>query len=121
MPCKLGDSTAELKSYLGGFGLAIRALKRDTENVWGICFTHRIDTDGGVSKIKELVEAGNDDRPDKTENPRTQGRRWHRGIIGVCNRNTDFWIWGLILERRGRRVKIWVVIVIDSSVLSVPD
>ena len=94
---------------------------RDSEIVWGKCFTHRTDTGGGVSKIEELVQAGNDDCPSNADDPSTEGRRQHRGIIGVGNRGTDLWVWGFILKRRGRRVKIWIVIVIDSNVLSVPD
>jgi hypothetical protein len=92
--------------------------KRDTE---GNIFTNRTDGDGGVSEKEELVHARNEDSPNKTEDPSTEGRRRHRGIICVGNRTTDFWIRRFILKHRGRWVKIWVVVVVDSSVLSVPD
>jgi hypothetical protein len=84
-------------------------------------FTNLIDGDGGVSEIEELVHAGKDDSPNETDDPSTEGRRRHRGIICVGNRRTDFWIWGFILKHRRRWVKIWVIVVIDSNVLSVPD
>ena len=84
-------------------------------------FTNRTHVDGGVSEIEELVHAGKDDGSNKTDDPSTEGRRRHRGIICVGNRRTDFWIWGFIFERRGRWVKIWVIVVVDSNVLSVPD
>jgi hypothetical protein len=95
--------------------------KRETETPWGNYFTNLTDVDGGVSEKEELVHAGKDDCPNKTDDPSTDGRRRHRGIICVGNRRTDFWIWGFILKHRRRWVKIWVVIVIDSNVLSVPD
>jgi hypothetical protein len=82
-------------------------------------FTNLIDGDGGVSEIEELVHAGNEDGPNKTDDPSTKGRRRHGGIVCVGNRRTDFWIWGFILKLRGRWVKIWVIVVIDSNVLSV--
>jgi len=66
-----------------------------------------------------LVHAGNEDGPDETDDPSTEGRRRHRGIICVGNGRTDFWIWGLILKRTGRWVKIWVVIVLDRNALRV--
>jgi hypothetical protein len=86
----------------------------------GKCFTNLINIDGGVSEIEELVQAGNEDSPKKTDDPSTEGRRRHRGIICVGNRSTDFRIWGFILKHRGGWVKIGVV-VIDSNVLSVPN
>jgi hypothetical protein len=92
--------------------------KRETETLWGNFFTNLIDADGGESKEEELVHAGNEDSPNKTEDPSTEGRRRHRGIICVGNRRTDFWIRGFILNHRGRWVKIWVIVVIDSNVLS---
>jgi hypothetical protein len=95
--------------------------ERETETPCRKSFTHLIDGDGGVSEIEELVHAGNEDNPNETEDPSTEGRRRHRGIICVGNRRTDFWIWGFILKLRGRWVKIWVIVVIDSNVLSVRD
>jgi hypothetical protein len=86
---------------------------------WSKIFTYLTDADGGVSKEEELVHAGNEDSPHKTEDPSTEGRRRHRGIICVGDRRTDFWIWGFILKLRRRWVKIWVIVVIDSNVLSV--
>ena len=65
--------------------------KRDTENAY------RTGGDGGESEIEELIHARKEDSPNKTDNPSTEGRRRHRGIICVGNRRTDFWIWGLIL------------------------
>jgi hypothetical protein len=67
--------------------------KRETETPWGIFFTNLDDGDGGVSEIEELVHAGNEDSPNKTDDPSTEGRRRHRGIICVGNRRTDFGIW----------------------------
>jgi hypothetical protein len=64
-----------------------------------------------------LVHAGNEDCPDETDDPSTEGRRRHRGIIRVGNRRTDFWIWGFILKRKGGWVKVWVVVFIDSNAL----
>jgi hypothetical protein len=89
--------------------------KKETEN------TNRTDDDGGESEIEELVHSGKDDSPNKTDDPSTEGRRRHRGIICVGNRTTDFWIWGFILKHRGRWVKVWVIVVVDRNVLSVPD
>ena len=86
----------------------------------GKVFTNLVDVDGGVSEEEELVHARNEDSPNKTEDPSTDGRRRHRGIICVGDRRTDFWIWGFILECWGSWVKIWVVVV-DSNVLGVPD
>jgi hypothetical protein len=93
----------------------------ETETPWGKFLTNLNDGDGGVSEREELVHAGNEDSPNKTDDPSTEGRRWHRGIVCVGNRRTDFGIWGFILKLRGRWVKIWVVVVVDSNVLSVPD
>jgi len=83
--------------------------------------TDLIDDDGGVSKKEELVHPGKEDCPNETDDPSTECRRRHLGIICVGNRRTDFGIWGFILNYRGRWVKIWVIVVIDSNVLSVPD
>jgi hypothetical protein len=79
--------------------------------------TNLTDGDGGESKEEELVHAGNDDGPDETDDPSTEGRRRHGGIICVGDRRTDFWIRGFILERKGRWVKVWVVVSIDSNVV----
>ena len=97
--------------------------KRETETRWGKWFTNLVDGDGGVSEIEELIYAGKEDSPNKTDDPSADGGRRHGGIIRVGNRTTDFWIWGFILKHRGRWVKIWVVVVVvvDSNVLSVPD
>ena len=91
-----------------------------TKNRWKIKFTNLTDGDGGVSEIEELIHAGNEGSQNKTDDPSTDCRRRHGGIICVGNRRTDFWIWGFILKHRGRWVKIWVVVV-DSNFLSVPD
>jgi hypothetical protein len=97
-----------------------RDSKRETEMTWGNRFTNLIDGDVGVSEIEELVHARNEDSPNETNDPSTDGRRRHRGIICVGNRRTDFWIWRFILKHRGRWVKIWVIVVIDSNVLMCP-
>jgi hypothetical protein len=81
--------------------------------------TNRTNADGGVSEEKELVHAGDDDGPGEADYPCTEGGQRHRGIVCVGNRGTDLWIWGFILERKGRWVKVWVVVVIDSNVLIV--
>ena len=123
-PCKLGDSTpGGEKAYLAaGFDLATWTQKgRPKRGGGGELFTNLIDGNGRVSERKELVHAGNDDSPDKTDNPSTKGRRRHLRIICVGNRRTDFWIWGVILKRSSRWVKIWIIIVIDSNVLDVPE
>ena len=39
--------------------------------------TNLIDGDGGVSEEEKLVHAGNEDGPDETDDPSTEGRRWH--------------------------------------------
>ena len=96
-------------------------LKGENETPWGNLFTNLTDTDGRVSKREELVHAGKDDSPNKTDDPSPESRRWHLGIIYISNRSTDFWIWGFILKDRCCRVKIWVVVVVDSNVLSVSD
>ena len=83
--------------------------------------TNLTDEDGGVSESEELIQAGDEDSPNKTDCPGTECRRRHLGIICVGNRNTDFRIWGFILKYRGRRVKIRVVVVVDDNILSVPD
>ena len=77
--------------------------------------------DGGVSEKEELVHAGNEDCPNKTDDPSMEGRHRHRGIICVGNHSTDFWIWGFILKHRSRCFKIWVIVIVHSDVLSVPD
>ena len=90
------------------------------QNVTGIknC-TNLTDGDGGVSEEKELVHAGNEDSPDETDDPSTESRRRHRGIVCVGNRRTDFWIWGFILKGKGGWVKVWVVKFIDGDALLV--
>src|SRR5713101_3086269 len=80
---------------------------------------NRIDADGGVSKEEELVHARDEDGPGEADYPSTEGRRWHRGIICVGDRRTDFWIWGFVLKRKGRWVNVWVVVVIDNNALYV--
>ena len=95
--------------------------KRETETPWENLITNLIDGDRGVSEREELVHAGNEDSPNKTDDPSTEGRRRHRGIICVSNRSTDFWIWGFILKYRSRQVKIRVIVVVGSNVLIVPN
>ena len=92
-----------------------------TKNRWKIKFTNLTDGDGGVSEIEELIHAGNEGSQNKTDDPSTDCRRRHGGIICVGNRRTDFWIWGFILKHRDRWVKIRVMIFINSNVLSVPS
>jgi hypothetical protein len=46
--------------------------KRETETP--ILVTNLIDADGGESKEEELVHAGNEDCPNKTDDPSTEGR-----------------------------------------------
>jgi hypothetical protein len=60
---------------------------------WGNVFTNLMDNDVGESEKEELVYAWNEDRPNETNHPSTEGRCWHSGIICVGNRSTDFWIW----------------------------
>jgi hypothetical protein len=45
--------------------------KRDTE---GNISTNRTDGDGRVSEKEELVHAGNEDSPNETDDPSTEGR-----------------------------------------------
>jgi len=115
------ESTAWGNTYLAGFDLAAVTPKGRRKRREKTKFTNLIDVDGGVSEIEALVHAGKEDSTNKTDGPCTEGRRRHRGIICVGNRTTDFWIWGFILKGGGCRVKIWVIFVIDSNVLSVPD
>jgi hypothetical protein len=79
--------------------------------------TYLTDGDGRVSEEEKLVDAGNEDGPNETDDPSAEGRRWHRGIIRVGNRRTDFWIWGFVLKGKGRWVKVWVVKFVDSNAL----
>ena len=55
--------------------------------------TYLSDEDSRVSKEEELVYAGNEDNPNETNDPGTEGRRWHGGIICVGDGRTNFWIW----------------------------
>ena len=77
--------------------------------------TNRSNAYGGVSEEEKLIYAGDKDCPDETNHPSTEGRRRHGWIICVGNGRMDFWIWGFILKRKGRWVKIWVVVVPDSN------
>jgi hypothetical protein len=108
--CKWGKSVPGGQSFLKGLDLdSKRHRKRSCTNL--------TDGDGGVSKEKELVHAGNEDSPDETDDPSTEGRRRHRGIVCVGNRRTDFWIRGFILKGKGGWVKVWVVKFIDGDAL----
>lgn len=77
------------------------------------------DGDGGVSEEEELVHTGNEDSPNETDGPSTEGRRRHRGIICVGHGRTDFWIRRFILECSSRWVKVWVIEVIDGDSLRI--
>jgi hypothetical protein len=68
----LGNSTAWGCPYLAGFGLAT-GTKRETETPWGNVFTNLTDADGGESEIEDLVHAGEQDSPNKTDDPSTEG------------------------------------------------
>jgi len=48
--------------------------ERETKTPWGKGFTNLIDVDGGESEIEELVHAGKEDSPNKTDDPSTEGR-----------------------------------------------
>ena len=60
----MGDSTARGKSYLAlATGIPKERLKRRGE------ITNPNDDDGGVSKREELVHAGDENYPNKTDDP----------------------------------------------------
>jgi hypothetical protein len=77
--------------------------------------------DGRVSKKEELVDSWDYDGPSEAKYPSTECRRGHGWVIGIGNRGADFGIWRLILEFRGHRVEIWVVIVVEVNFLRVSN
>jgi len=90
------------------------AKTKTRENTRG---THLVEEDGRVSEEKELVGTRNEDSPSETDNPDAESVGRHRGIVCIGDRGSDFGVWGLLLECRGRRVDIRVIIVIDENVL----
>jgi hypothetical protein len=82
--------------------------------------TNRVNNDGRISEVEELVDTRNDDGPNETDNPSAESRRRHCGIIGIGNRRPDFNIWCFIFDDdEGQDINIWVV-VDDREVLCVP-
>lgn len=73
--------------------------------------TNRSDSHGGVSKVEELVDAGNNDSPDDADKPGAQSGRRHRGIIRVGHSRPDFWVRGLIFKYKCCWVEVWIFIV----------
>ena len=48
--------------------------------------------------VQELVETGDDDGHDHSEEPDTNCGTRHIGIISVRHCRTDFWVWRVVLE-----------------------
>ena len=71
--------------------------------------TNRGDNDSRVSKIEELVRTRKDDGPEQANNPSTECRHRHCGIVSVGHRGSDFGVRGFIFGSDGGRVKVGVV------------
>jgi len=52
-----------------------------------------------ISEEKELVKARDDDSPNHSYDPCTNGRDWHGGIISIGDGGSHFGVGALILER----------------------
>lgn len=55
------------------------------------------DHEGGIAEIVELVDAGEDDSPEDSEEPGAEGVDGHGLVIVVCDGGTDFWIGRVVL------------------------
>ena len=62
-----------------------------------------------------MVDTGDKNSPHETDNPSTESRCKHGRIVYVGHGGPDFWIWRLIFQRNGRRVKVWVVRIIGKT------
>ena len=71
--------------------------------------TNRRDFDSRVSEIEELVCARNDDGPEQANDPSTECRHRHCGIVSISHCGSDFGVRGFIFGLDSGRVKVWVV------------
>lgn len=63
----------------------------------GIWSTYTADGDRGIAEEEKLVQAGDDNGPNKTEHPGADGRDWDIGVIRVRNSGTDLWVRRVVL------------------------
>ena len=64
--------------------------------------THTSDSDARVAEEEELVQPGDDDGPDETDKPSTEGRAGHVDIVGVGDGSTDLRVGGVVLCNLGQ-------------------
>ena len=55
------------------------------------------DHKGGITEIVELIDGGEDDGPEHSEQPRSEGVDGHGLVIVVCDGGTDLWIGRVVL------------------------
>ena len=67
------------------------------------------DIDSRVSKIEELVCAWNNDSKKQANDPSTECRHRHCGVVGVGHRRSDFRVRGFIFGSDSGRVKVGVI------------
>jgi hypothetical protein len=60
--------------------------------------TYTGDRYAGEAEVEELVEAGNEDGPEETDEPGAEGGAWHVWVVGVGDGSTDLGVWGVVLE-----------------------
>ena len=71
--------------------------------------TNRRDTDSRVSEREELVCTRNDDGPEKADDPCTECRYRHCGIVSVGHCRSYFRVRGFIFGYDGGRIKVGVL------------
>lgn len=67
------------------------------------------DRNGGEPEEEELVQARYNDRPCNSENPGTEGRDWHVGIVGIGNGRPDLGVWTLVIKANVVLVQVGVI------------
>ena len=70
---------------------------------------HLVNVDRRVSKVEELVYSRNDNGEKQAEDPSTNCRRRHGGIVSVGYRGSNFGVRGFIFKSDGGRVKVGII------------
>ena len=68
-------------------------------------WTYPGDHEGWITEIVEFIDAREDDSPEYSKHPSTQGVDRHGLVVVVCDGRTNFWIWRIILWTRDRVVQ----------------
>ena len=77
--------------------------------------TYAANGDRGIPEEEELVHAGDDDGPDDTYEPCTEGFDRHVRVVGVGDGGADLGIWGIILEEQSILVEVGVLELRDGE------